>query len=255
VVETRCIWSFILPKDRDTLLRVRSARADAEVPFRFGILSDIQRAVTEVSDIFTRMNEASDLTFVLSTGDLTNQGKAGELDFLQQQLELLKVPFFTTLGNHELGVSPAAFHDWFGRVNFHFEFGGVHFTLLDSASGTLDPIVYDWLDGWLDQGRDHLHVVGMHLPPLDPVGLRNGGFASRNEAAKLLAQLADGGVDLTFYGHIHSYYRFENAGIEAHISGGGGGLPERFDGIGRHYLTVEADPQVGTLATRVVRVD
>ena len=85
--------------------------------------------------------------------------------------------------------------------------------------------------------------------------MRNGGFASRNEAAKLLAQLANGGVDLTFYGHIHSYYRFENAGIEAHISGGGGGLPERFDGIGRHYLNVEADPQVGTLSTRVVRVD
>jgi hypothetical protein len=255
ILPTRCVWTFPLPPDRQVRLRVRSPRADIEAPFHFGILSDIQRAVTEVSDIFDLMNEAGDLSFVVSTGDLTNHGQAGEFDFLQQQLERLNIPFFTTLGNHELGGSPVEFHDWFGRGNFHFEFRGVHFTLLDSASGTLDPIVYDWLDDWLVQGRDHLHVVGMHIPPLDPVGLRNGGFASRNEAAKVLARLADGGVDLTFYGHIHSYYRFQNAGIEAHISGGGGGLPEQFDGIGRHYLNVEADPQSGTLSTRVVPVD
>ena len=65
----------------------------------------------------------------------------------------------------------------------------------------------------------------MHIPPVDPIGVRNGSFANRNEAAKLLTRLARGGVDLTLYGHIHSYYAFENAGIPAHISGGGGAIP------------------------------
>jgi hypothetical protein len=37
----------------------------------------------------------------------------------------------------------------------------------------------------------------MHIPPLDPTGVRNGAFASRSEAAKLLARLAEGGVDLS----------------------------------------------------------
>jgi Icc protein len=71
----------------------------------------------------------------------------------------------------------------------------------------------------------------------------------------LLARLAAGGVDLTLYGHIHSYYRFHNAGIPAYISGGGGSHPERFDQIGRHFLVVDADPGAGTLQVRVVRVD
>ncbi|HKO94179.1 MAG TPA: metallophosphoesterase, partial [Polyangiaceae bacterium] len=118
-----------------------------------------------------------------------------------------------------------------------------------------DPIVFHWLDDWLALGAGQLHVVAMHIPPLDPIGVRNGAFASRNEAAKLLARLAAAGVDLTLYGHIHSYYSFDNAGIPAFISGGGGAIPERFDDIGRHFLIVDADPIAQSYEVRVVRVD
>ncbi|MEY4545286.1 MAG: hypothetical protein RL685_1481, partial [Pseudomonadota bacterium] len=72
---------------------------------------------------------------------------------------------------------------------------------------------------------------------------------------KLLARLAQAEVDLTLYGHIHSYYRFDNAGIPAFISGGGGAIPERFDQMGRHFLVVDADAAAQTLSVRVVRVD
>jgi Icc-related predicted phosphoesterase len=127
--------------------------------------------------------------------------------------------------------------------------------MLDSASAMLDPLVYEWLDGWLRDGRDQVHVVAMHVPPIDPVGVRNGSFASRNEAAKLLRRLADGAVDLTLYGHIHSYYSFDNAGIPAYVSGGGGAIPERFDDMGRHFLVVNVDPAAGIRGVDVVRVD
>src|SRR5260221_4504482 len=95
----------------------------------------------------------------------------------------------------------------------------------------------------------------MHIPPVDTVGVINGSFADRDEAAKLLAKLAGGHVDLTLYGHIHSYYPFSNAGIPAYISGGGGAIPERFDGIGRHYLTIDVDPAQVVLPTADVRID
>jgi len=70
----------------------------------------------------------------------------------------------------------------------------------------------------------------------------------------LLEKLAAGSVDLTLYGHIHSYYSYENAGIPAVISGGGGAHPERMDGIGRHYVVVTLD-DTRVLGTEVVRVD
>jgi Icc-related predicted phosphoesterase len=87
------------------------------------------------------------------------------------------------------------------------------------------------------------------------VGVRNGAFASRSEAAALLARFAQARVDLTLYGHIHSYYSFDNAGIPAFISGGGGALPERFDTVGRHFLVIEVDAARGVTGVSRVRVD
>ena len=95
----------------------------------------------------------------------------------------------------------------------------------------------------------------MHIPPLDPVGVRNGSFSSRAEANKLLSRLAAGHVDLTVYVHVHSYYAYANAGIPAFITGGGGAIPERMDGIGRHFLVFDADPARGDVTGRLVRVD
>jgi len=236
--------------------RLRLAPPDTDSPdsFRFAVLSDIQEAVDRLQDIHQKLNATPDLRFLLGAGDLTQRGRRDELERYQNELKTLKIPYFTTLGNHELGVSPELFHDYFGRGNFHFGFRGVEFSLLDSASATLDPSVYDWLDGWLAEHRERVHIVAMHIPPIDPIGVRNGSFASRNEAGKLLVRLANGEVDLTLYGHIHSYYDFENGGIPAYISGGGGAVPERFDRIGRHFLVVDVS-RAGVAKVEVVRVD
>jgi hypothetical protein len=90
-------------------------------------------------------------------------------------------------------------------------------------------------------------------PPGDPIGLGDVAFASRNEAALLLARLAAGDVDLTLYGHIHSYYplrKRRHRGDHQRRR-----PPERFDGIGRHFLVVDLDPGAGTSQVRVLRVD
>jgi 3',5'-cyclic-AMP phosphodiesterase len=227
---------------------------DAE-PFRFALLSDIQEAIVNVADIYARLNEQPNVRFVLGAGDLTQRGTREQLERFQQELLRLEIPYFATLGNHELGTHPDLFHDYFGRGNFHFRFRGVAFTLLDDGSASLDPTVYDWLDGWLAESRRDVHIVAMHIPPIDPIGVRNGSWASRDEAAKLLGRLAEGRVDLTLYGHIHSYYSFKNAGIQAFISGGGGAIPERFDGVGRHFMVFDVDAKHGVTEHNVVRVD
>jgi 3',5'-cyclic AMP phosphodiesterase CpdA len=223
--------------------------------FRFALMSDVQEAIDDVQDIYERMNEEPDVRFLLGAGDLTSTGSEEELRRFRDELASLEVPYYTTLGNHELGSDdPPRYQDWFGRANFQFSFRGVVFTMLDSASATLDPLVYDWLDGWLARGRNSVHVVAMHIPPLDPTGVRNGAFASRGEAAALLARFAEFGVDLTLYGHIHSFYEFDNAGIPAFISGGGGAIPERFDDMGRHFMVIDIDADGGIRDARVVRV-
>jgi predicted phosphodiesterase len=250
---TRKQWRLQAPAG-ELQLDFGAADAEQSTPFRFALLSDVQEAIVDVADVFERINGQEELRFLLGAGDLTQQGTREQLERYQRELLRLGIPYFTTLGNHELGTSPDLFHDYFGRGNFQFRFHGVYFTLLDSASATLDPIVYDWLDTWLGRAERSMHVVAMHIPPIDPIGVRNGSWASRSEAAKLLGRLAEGRVDLTLYGHVHSYYEFDNAGIPAFISGGGGAIPERFDRIGRHFMVFEISPQ-GVLSQNVVKVD
>jgi Icc protein len=256
-VPTRQSWQLTLPAGA-TELRFAAPDAESADSFRFALLSDVQEAIDDVGDVFGRINDSHRkhrLRFLLGAGDLTERGSRQELERYQRELERLEVPYFTTLGNHELGESPDLYHEYFGRGSFQFRFHGVYFTLLDSASASLDPLVYEWLDGWLARAERDVHIVAMHIPPIDPIGVRNGSWASRNEAAKLLARLAKGKVDLTLYGHVHSYYEFDNAGIQAYISGGGGAIPERFDKIGRHFMVFDAEAKRGITATAVIKVD
>lgn len=251
---TRSAWLLEGVGGKRLRLRVAPPDADDADTFEFGLLSDIQSGIDFLYEIHDRINLEPNLRFVLGAGDLTQQGTEAQLREYQRQLEGLNVPYYTTLGNHELGTTPPPFQDFFGRGSFHFIFRGVHFSLLDSGSATIDPMVYTWLDEWLEAAKSSVHIVAMHIPPIDPIGVRNGSFASRNEAAKLLRTLALKGVDLTLYGHIHSYYEFENAGISARISGGGGAIPERFDKVGRHFVVVRVDPVSQEISTRRVDV-
>jgi Icc protein len=247
-------WQIELPAPGDVALAVAPPDHDVAASFRIGVVSDIQEGLGEVDEVFARINDEAALRMVLSAGDLAQDGTDREYQLLMEQIETLAIPFYTTVGNHDIKRGPGNWRHWFGRFTVHFDFKGAAFSLVDSASATIDPIVYGWLDEWLEDAADRVHVFLTHIPPLDPVGVRSAAFRSRREAGKLLAKLAAGGVDLTIYGHIHSYYEFENAGIPAYISGGGGAYGERWDGIGRHFLAVEIAPDRAPEVT-VVRVD
>lgn len=241
-----------LPAGRLTL-RFAPPDVDDRSPFRIALMSDIQEAVDDVSDLFDAIEREPEVRFLLGAGDLAENGTRDELLRVQEELQGFDLPYYTTLGNHDI-AEPRAWQELFGRGSFQFHYRGVAFTLVDSAAASVGPRVYGWLEAWLDRAADQVHVVSMHIPPLDPVGVRNGGFGSRHEAGKLLNRLGEGNVDLTVYGHIHSFYAFENAGIPAIISGGGGAIPERLDGFDRHFVVIDLGADAGIVGQRVVEV-
>jgi predicted phosphodiesterase len=255
---TTKMWRVRLPPGAEALLTVAPPEWDTPRPFRFAALADVQEALPEVEDIYRRLNEDGTLRFIFFSGDLTERGDTDEVREFQERLEATsRIPLFATLGNHETftAQTPLPYHELVGRGTMHFRFQGAHFTMLDSGNGTLDPLAEEQLDAWLAAARGSVHILGTHMPLMDPTGLRGAGFSGRNEAAALLGKLAREGIDLTLYGHVHSYYVYTNAGIPAYISGGGGAIPERWDGIGRHYLAVDVDPAAGVREVAVVRVD
>jgi 3',5'-cyclic-AMP phosphodiesterase len=255
-VPTERVFEVDLAADTNvTLALVPKDEPAGGKKFRFLVFGDVQDAIDRVQDIYRSMNTVEGARFAIIVGDLTETGTEEELERFRVELRSLHMPCYATLGNHELGADdPPAYYRWYGRATHGFTFGDVGFTLVDSGSGTIDPASQERLDVFLAENRQRLHFVGMHIPPVDPVGVRNGAFASHSEAQRVLGRLAEGNVDLTVYGHVHSYYAFTNAGIPAFITGGGGAIPERFDAIGRHYLIVDADPPRNVFDVALVRV-
>lgn len=234
-------------------LRIAPPDAALAGPFRAVAMADIQTALPQVHEVFGKINEVAGARFVIAMGDLTERGELEEYALLDRQLAMLAIPFYTTLGNHELWGGADRFFRRFGRASFHFAFKGTAFSFADTGNAGIDPLVESWLDGWLAQARDQPHVFLAHIPPIDPVGIRYGAFRSARDGYRLLARLADGRVDLQLYGHIHTLVEYEDAGIPAFISGGGGAQPMRGDGIGRHFLVIDFDGEDQTVS--VVRVD
>ncbi|MAQ16345.1 MAG: metallophosphoesterase [Sandaracinus sp.] len=244
------VWTL----DAGGRLRIAPPDSDTPGPHRVAVLSDIQSAVDEVQDIFGRMNQDPTIRFVVSTGDLTDNGTFDELTRIQDELELLDVPLYSTVGNHEV-PGPENWHELFGPFSSYFEYRGIAYSLVDSSNATVDPTELASLRTWVDAHEGETHLFLTHVPIFDYAGLRSGSFRSRNEAARLVNVLAEGDVDALFFGHVHSYYAYGLGGIDAYISGGGGAIEEELDGIGRHYLAVDLDPAVGIEGVQMVRVD
>ena len=254
VLPTAASWSAELDANTTYTMRVGLTGTEASAPFRFLVFADVQNAIDSVQDIYKRMRDHETAEFCLISGDLTMNGTEAEFTRFESELKTLHIPCFAAPGNHDISSSDTRWHDTFGRGNFSFTHRGARFTLLDSASATISPKVWPWLDKWLAAGKNSAHLVMMHIPPLDVDGARSGAFASRAEAHQLLTKLADADVDLTIYGHVHTYAAYQNAGIPAIITGGGGAIPMRLDGIGRHFLSMQAFPSKQRFEAAVVRV-
>lgn len=222
-------------------LRVGPLDADLPGPFQVAAMADIQKALPTVDDVFEAISALREPRFVVAMGDITERAEEEEYATFDRQLAYLRVPFYTTLGNHELWAPPERFFERYGRASFQFWFKGVAFTFADSGDAAIDPLVDQQLVEWLRKAHGETSVFLTHMPPIDPVGVRYGSFRSTRDGQRLLGELVEGQVDLSLYGHIHTFVEYENGGIPAFISGGGGAQPMKGDGIDRHFLVVHFD--------------
>ena len=210
-------------------------------PLRVVAVADVQTGLPTVDQVFAAIATVEP-RFVVFMGDITERGRLDEYALWERQLTTLPVPIYTTLGNHELWADASRYQSRFGPATYQFTFDDVAFTFADSGDADLDPIVEAEVEDLLAAAADRQSLFLTHFPPVDPVGVRDGAFRSRRDGQRLIGTLASAGVDLALYGHIHTYAPFEHAGIPAFVSGGGGARPERWDGIGRHFLVIDLTP-------------
>ncbi|MGI5861725.1 MAG: metallophosphoesterase family protein [Myxococcales bacterium] len=253
--QKRIAFDVLVPAGGQRQVTVARPKATGARPFRFAWVGDVQGGLDRFARVRERINADPAIEFVLFAGDDTSRGQPDEIQDFLAAAEALNAPWYTVIGNHEAMGDVAFFQRTLGRINVAFDYRGARFVLVDSASGTIDERVHQRMAEWLGEEGPRLRIAAMHMPPFDYEGLRDGGFNSRTEGAKVMSRLSSGGTDLLLNGHLHTLRFSSMADVPTVVSGCGGvDFGMRLDGSDLHYLAIDADPGREELTIGLVEV-
>ncbi len=203
----------------------KTAAGPEQTVFRFVVLGDTRTDAAAHQRVADRIAILAP-DFYLHTGDLVENGaRADQWDtFFEVEKEpLANIPFFVTLGNHE--VNHQNYFDLFylpyNERWYSFDYGNAHFVCLEvDGYASYDPgsAQYRWLENDLASTDRAWKFVFFHIPPYS-----SGPHGSDARVIEALTPLFEWyGVDLVFNGHDHDYERSVVNGVTYIVSGGGG---------------------------------
>lgn len=239
----------------------------------FVILGDNRNGYDTFSQILGQINEKNPL-FVIDNGDLVYGGEPNKYRLFNQMVSKLRVPLYTTLGNHDIRENGRPTYTMlFGPPYYSFDYGNDHFAFLDSSRGwvekqTIPEEQYKWLESDLQKASGKRIFVISHIPPVDPrsnivkntlpdepgieepggfdrimkkytdTKTMDHGFPDKQEGKRFEDLMTKYKVDTVFVSHIHSYYSYIRGNVQYIISGGAGAELLTTDSY-YHYLRVK----------------
>ncbi len=180
------------------------------------------------------MQNPSNQTFIISTGDLITDGGLEESwdeeffnpDYPNIQKMLAHLPYMSATGNHEgRGFLFRLFFpyemDVPWQLFYSFDAGPAHFVVLDQYVYYLPgSFQYQWLEEDLSRTTKPWKFIVLHEP-----GWSAGPHSDEEAVKRYIQPLARKmGVKVILAGHNHNYSRAVVDGIH-HITAGGGGAP------------------------------
>ena len=223
------------------------------VTFTFAVCGDNRNGDDIYSQLLS-MVMADQSAFLINTGDLVPYGLASYYENFRQLMAPFQKPFYPAPGNHDLYAgSLDNFLKYSGApaVHYTFDYGSVHFTIVNSALGELNAPELAWLEADLAATRQPVKMVFLHCPPFDPHG---GSHILTRGAEELMALAVKYQVRYVIAGHIHGYAREVRDGVTYMITGGAG-APLYYppdDGGFYHYVRLTVN---GTqVAEEVVKI-
>ncbi len=180
--------------------------------FRFAVFGDVQIRAENKNMLTTFKNEVTDrnIDFFVVLGDLTEDGNNQELADIKSDLDQVGVPYYATIGNHDLfQANPSGgWESWkstFGAATYSVTLGNaVRLILLDTSSGNIGATQFKWLENQL-KTQAPFTLVGSHYPVNDGSGPSIWRLESVEERYKLTSLLDRYGVYAYLGGHVHGY--------------------------------------------------
>ncbi len=191
--------------------------------------------------------------FILHGGDYSSKGTDQETDHFLGLVDgvVPEVPFFVVFGNHE---NRKVFAEKVGPLNFSVDSASLKLRVIavDNAGNALKPPELAYLKGQLAAKRENTFVA-MHVPPKTA---RWSWHTFSEGATELQEALAEHGVRMAFYFHVHLYARDVIKGVPSIISAGAGAplVSSGFPGEAVYHIVV-VRVNNGMVTTEMVRVN
>lgn len=216
-------------RSRDSLLgglTVPTAMTPVDpLHFTFAVMADVQ-VRAENRHLLTRFKSdvaGNGIEFFVVLGDLTEDGTSAEYTAVKADLASVGIPYYATVGNHDLFQAPAdgGWNGWksnFGAATYAVTIANaVRFLFLDSASGEIGSRQFEWLESQLKTPTAApITIVGTHFPIYDSITPIMWRLSSVAERYKLVSMLDSYGVYAFISGHIHGA-RWASAGRTLHF--------------------------------------
>ncbi len=200
---------------------------------RFAIIGDLTGGGQE--DIYAQIVteiERLQPDIILTVGDMI-EGYTEDTAILNSEwidyMELVKplsAPIYYTPGNHDIfnDVMEEVYRKWIGKPYYSFDYGGIHFVILDNgrweASEELPAEQLEWVNNDLQQNQTAANTfVFIHRPFW-------WNSVAEGKPDTLHTLFVKHGVDAVFTGHYHEYFSAEYDGITYTTIGSSGGATQ-----------------------------
>ena len=144
---------------------------------------------------------------VLCTGDITNEGLAGEYKAAAAYFSQIRQPFHVIPGNHDSrNVGYVHFEELFGERRWARDIGAIRLVGVDSSEpdlneGRIGREHYDWIrDAFVGDAELRILALHHHLISVPGTGRER---STVQDSGDLLELLLSAGVDLVLTGHKH----------------------------------------------------
>ncbi|HOO57300.1 MAG TPA: metallophosphoesterase [bacterium] len=208
----------------------------------FITFSDTHLGDPEAEEHFARVRNHTNLRaplFAIDAGDNIDVDEQKQWDVFVERTAELKMPLFSTIGNHDSYLDTKLYKKHLGDLYYSFIIHDTQFLLLDNAQkynnatltmdGSKPQAQWNWLDGELKKPAKH-RVAFFHFPVygkrsmMDPMYIPRTSFEVREqEVERMMTMFKESGVEYICHGHIHSPERKVIDGITHLRLGGGGG--------------------------------
>lgn len=179
----------------------------ADGTFVVALISDSHYHFKDLEEAIEDINKKDIYSFIIVTGDLTENGLLKEYEIFRQIMNRSKIPWLTVIGNHDhLSNGTQIYQQMFGPLNYTFSFHNTKFVLWDNTIWeSKKEADYTWLENVLaeendDEGnRSQNHKILLsHIPPFD--------YQLIEKSDVFHEMLKNHGVAISIHGHKHEFF-------------------------------------------------